>query len=142
MSYKMSGRCFTVWSLATITLVFCAVLVRMIYELTPPPVPALGTIVIVVLLMLVSFSLYALSFYLIINPSLKKLRSSFIRVGFAVIITAALISGIIHFIRFIPSPEAGSIYSVIIATLSLTAGISGYLLALWFLWSNRNNKSS
>ncbi len=133
---------FRVWSIVSITLAFSALIVRLVYELIPPPPTALGTIVIVVLLMLATLIFYALCLYLFIKPSLKKVRSLLVRVWFMIIITAALISGIIHYIRFIPSPECGTIFSVITATLLLLAGISAYLLVLGFRWSIRKDKSS
>ncbi len=58
-----------------------------------------------------------------------------LRIWVTIIITGALIDGIIHFVRFVPSPEAAAPLSVVIASLLLTGGISAYLLALWVIWS-------
>ena len=84
--------------------------------------------------MFTTLSIYALLLYLIIKPSLKKLKSLPVRIWGSVIVTAAIISAIVHYIRFVPSPEAASPLSVIIASLLLAASISIYLLVLWALW--------
>ncbi len=117
----------------SITLALSAVIVRLVWELTTAT--AVGTWVIIILLILVTLGIYAILLYLTINPSLKKLKSLPVGIGVTVIITATLISGIIHFIRFVPSPEAASPLSVVIASLLLIAGISAYLLVLRVIWS-------
>ena len=91
--------------------------------------------VIVTLLMLAILGIYALFLYLVIKPSREKMTSLPVRVSFTVIITAGLISGIIHYFRFIPSPEAFFPLSVVIATMLLMAGVITYLLALGLIWS-------
>jgi hypothetical protein len=98
--------------------------------------------VIIALCIVVTLGIYALLVYFTIKPSLKKLRSLPIRICGTIIITFALISGIIHYIRFVPSPEAASPLSVVIASLLLLAGISAYPLALWVIWSVRKARES
>ncbi len=129
----MSHLPLRVWFMVTITPAFGAVLVRLAWEVTITT--AVGSMVIIVLLMLVALSLYALSLYLTIKPSRKKASSLPVRIWVTVIITAGIISGIIHFVRFVPSPEATAPLSVVIATLFLLAGISAYLLVLRLIWS-------
>jgi len=124
-----------VWLLVSITLAISAVIVRLAWEVTFTT--AVGSMVIIVLLIVVTLGIYALLVYLTIKPSLKKLRSLPVRIWVTIIITAALISGIIHFVRFVPSPEAASPLSVIIATLLLLAGISAYPAALLVIWRAR-----
>ncbi len=126
----MSRLCFRVGLIVSVTLAVSAVMVRLAWEVTLAT--AVGTMVIVALLMLV-----ALSLYLTIKSSWKKVGSPPVRIWFTVIITVALISGIIHFVRFVPSPEAFYPLSKIIASLFLAAGISAYLLALGFIWKAR-----
>ncbi len=121
------------WFLVTITLALGAVVVRLAWELTAAT--AVGTWGIIILLILVILGIYALFLYLTIKPGVKKLKSLPVRTGVTLIVTATLISGIIHFIRFVPSPEATLPLSVIIATLLLLAGISAYLLVLRLIWS-------
>ena len=125
---------FKTWFIATITLVLGAVIVRLAWELTTAV--AMGTFTIVALLILATLAIYALLLYLTIKPRIKRLASRPIRIWITTIATAGIISGIIHFIRFVPSPEAAHPLSVIIAVLLLTTGISAYLLVLWVIRKN------
>ena len=129
-----------VWFIVSATLAIGAVIVRLAWEFTTAT--AVGTWVILILCILVTLGIYALILHLTIRPSLKKLKSLPVRTGITAIVTAALISGIIHFIRFVPSPEAASPLSVVIASLLLAAGISAYILLLWLIWSIRKARES
>ena len=119
-----------------LTLALGAVIVRLAWEV----IVAAPSLVVIILVMFTTLSIYALLLYLIIKPSLKKLKSLPVRIWVSVIVTAAIISAIVHYIRFVPSPEAISPLSVIIASLLLAAGISIYLLVLWALWFKRIKK--
>jgi hypothetical protein len=121
--------------IVSVTLAVSAVMVRLGWELAYAA--AVGTMVIVALLMLTTLGVYALCLYFSIRPNVKKLNSPPVRKVLIVIITAAFISGIIHYYRFIPSPEATPTLSKVIATLLLLASISGYLLVLGYFWSLR-----
>ena len=126
----MSYLPFKIWFIAALTLALGAVIVRLTWEV----IVAAPSLVVIILVMFTALSIYALLLYLIIKPSLKKLKSLLVRIWVSVMVTAAIISAIVHYIRFVPSPEATSPLSVIIASLLLAAGISIYLLALWALW--------
>ena len=126
--------------MASITSAIGAVIVRLVWELTTAT--AAGSLIIIALLILASLAIYALLLYFTIKPRIKRLTSRPIRIWITAIATAIIISGIIHFIRFVPSPEAASPLSVIIATLLLMAGISAYLLVLWVIWSIRKARES
>lgn len=126
--------------MASITPAIGAVIVRLVWELTTAT--AAGSLIIIALLILASLAIYALLLYFTIKPRIKRLTSRPIRIWITAIATAIIISGIIHFIRFVPSPEAASPLSVIIATLLLMAGISAYLLVLWVIWSIRKARES
>lgn len=129
-----------IWLLVSITFALSAVIVRLVWEVTST-IPT-GTMVIIILLILVTLSIYALLLYLTIKPGLKKLRSLYVRISVTIIITAALISGIIHFVRFVALPPPNPPISVIIASLLLMAGISAYLLVLWVIWFIRKARES
>ena len=129
----MNHLAVRVWLMVSITPALAAVVVRLVWELTTAT--AVGTWVIAILLILVTLGIYALLLYLTIKPSMKKLKSLPVGIGVTVIITAALIGGIIHFVRFVPSPEAASPLRVVIASLLLIGGISAYLLALRVIWA-------
>jgi len=127
---------FKIWFIVALTLALGAVIVRLAWEV----IVAAPSLVVIILVMFTTLSIYALLLYLIIKPSLKKLKSLPVRIWVSVIVTAAIISAIVHYIRFVPSPEATSPLSVIIASLLLAASISIYLLALWALWFKRLKK--
>ena len=129
----MNHLALRIWLVVSITPALGAVVIRLVWELTIAT--AVGTWVIIILLILVTLGIYALLLYLTIKPSLKKLKSLPVGIGVTVIITAVLISGIIHFIRFVPSPEAALPLSVVIASLLLLGSISAYALALRVIWS-------
>jgi len=118
---------------ASITLALGAVIVRLAWEMAYTTTA--GSMVIITLLMLAILGVYALFLHLVIKPSREKMTSLPVRVSFTVILTAGLISGIIHYFRFIPSPEAFFPLSVVIATMLLVAGVIAYLLALGLIWS-------
>jgi len=122
-----------IWLIVSVTLLISAVIVRLAWAVTYAP--SAGYPFVVLAILLVTVGLYALILYLIIKPSLKKLKSLPVRIWVTIIITGALIDGIIHFVRFVPSPEAASPLSVVIASLLLVGGIGAYLLALWVMWS-------
>ena len=121
---------FKVWFIVALAMALGAVIIRLAWEV----IVAAPSLVVIILVMFTTLSIYALLLYLIIKPSLKKLKSLPVRIWVSVIVTAAIISAIVHYIRFVPSPEATSPLSVIIASLLLAASISIYLLVLWALW--------
>ena len=122
-----------IWLIVSVTLLISAVIVRLAWAVTYAP--SAGYLFVVLAILLVTLGIYALFLYLIIKPSPKKLKSLLVRIWVTIVITGALIDGIIHFVRFVPSPEVASPLSVMIASLLLVGGISAYLLALWVMWS-------
>ena len=128
------------WLIVSVTLALAAVVVRLVWEVICAP--SAGYLLVVLAVLLVTLGIYALILYLTIKPSLKKLKSLPVRIWVTVIITVALIDGIIHYLRFVPSPEAASPLSVIIASLLLSALVSAYALALWVIWFIRKARKS
>jgi len=126
------------WFLATITPVFVAVIIRIVWEITVNP-STVG-LVMLILIMLGLLGLYALIFYFTIKPSLEKLKSLPVGIGVVVMATGGLIGGIIHLTRFIPSPQVGLPWSVVIAALYLLAGTSAYFMLFWIIWLNWKNR--
>ena len=121
-----------IWFMVTITLALGTLIVRLVWQIVE--IPSAGTLTIMIPLILAILGIYALLIYFTIKPNLKKLKSLPIGIGVTVTATAGLISSIIHFIRFVPSPEAEPPLSLIIAVLLLLAAISGYFLLLWVIW--------
>jgi hypothetical protein len=124
----MSSLPARVWFIATLTLALGTVIVRLVWEaiIAAPSMAVISLSIAAILI------IYALALYLTFKPSRKKLKSLPVGIWVSVIATAAIISAIIHYIRYVPT--ATQHLSVIIATLFLIAGISAYLLVLWCIW--------
>ena len=121
-----------IWLIASVTLALGAVIVRLAWEITFTT--AAPSLVVISLVIFAIISVYALFIYFTIKPNLKKLKSLPVAIGITVLTTAAISAVVIHFIRFVPSPEAALPLSVVIAILLLMAGISAYLLVIWVIW--------
>ena len=121
-----------IWFIVAVTLALSAAVVRLAWEI--PYIATAPTLVMIILLILATISIYAFLTYLTIKPGLKTLKSLPARIWVTVMATAGLIGGIIHFINFIPSPEATPPLSAVIAILFLLAGVIAYLLMLWVVW--------
>ena len=122
-----------IWLIVVITLAVSAAIIRLAWEIVyGSPAASLALIIMVMLALL---GIYVLSIYFTIKPDLKKLTSLPVGIVVTVMATAGLIGGIIHFTRYVPSPEATEPLSVVIATLFLLAGASAYFLLLWIIWS-------
>ena len=114
------------------TLALSAVIVRLAWEIYVNPM--IGTLAVVTPVIVVIAGTNALVIYLLIAPSMKKTKSLPIGIWVLAIFTAGVIGSIIHYIRFVPSPEADAPLSIVIATLLLIAVVSGYLAVLWAFW--------
>ncbi len=123
---------FRIWLIVSVTLLISAIIVRLAWAATYAP--SAGYLFVVLAILLVILGLYALFLYLTIKPSLKKLKSLPVRLWITIIITGGIIDGIIHYVSFVPSPEAASPLSVVIASLLLVGGTGAYLLVLWVIW--------
>ncbi len=128
----MNNFVIRVWLLATITPAVIALLMRVVYEAYRAV--EVGTWVVTILFIIVIIAVYAFLFTLAINPDTKKLKTKFFRASVSIIGTAAIISGIVHFIRFVPSSHASLPVSVPMAILLLLAGFSAYSLTLYILF--------
>jgi len=122
-----------IWLIVAITLALSALIIRLVWEIVYGP-PA-ASLVLIILVIVALLGIYVLFIYFTIKPNLKKLTSLPVGIVVTVMATAGLIGGIIHFIRYVPSPEATEPLSVVIATLFLLAGSSAYFLLLWIIWS-------
>ena len=122
-----------IWLMVTLTLALAPVIIRFVWEITINS--SVASLVILIPVILTIVGIYALALYLLIAPSKKKLRSLPVLIGVIVVFTAGLIGSIIHYIRFVPPPEAAAPLSVVMATLLIAAAISGYILILWVIWS-------
>ena len=122
-----------IWFLATLTPVFVAIIIRIVWEvMVNPSVSGFAMSILVIIGLL---GIYALIVYFTLKPKLEKLKSLPVGIGIAVMATGGIIGGIIHLIRFVPSPEVGLPWSIVIAALYLLAGTSAYFMLLWIIWS-------
>lgn len=126
-----------IWFIVTFTLVVIAVVIRSIWQIVVIPTP--GTMLIFIPLILALLGIDALFAYLAINP--QKFKSLPFLIGITVALTAGLLAGITHFVRFIISPEAEPVLSKVIGNCVVLSCISAYLLVLRLIWSLRKKSS-
>ena len=123
-----------IWCAATITLLLVAGIVRLVWQfVSQGSVMTADAWAMGVMFMIAAIGVYCLVLYLLVRPN--GIRSPLFRIGFTVIATSAVAGVTIHFARFVPSPEASSPVSLVLAILLLIASISAYLLALNLVWS-------
>jgi hypothetical protein len=123
-----------IWSLVTLTPVIVAIIIRITWELMVNP--STGGLIMSIIVILELLGLYALIGHFILKTNLKMLTSLPVGIGVAIMATGGFIGGIIHLTRFVPSPEVGSPWSLVIALLYLLAGTSAYLALRWIICSN------
>ena len=128
----MSHLLLRLWLMVSCTLALSAVIVRLAWEIYVSPLVA--TLAVVTPVIVVIAGTNALVIYLLIAPSMRKIESLPVGIWIIGIFTAGVIGSIIHYIRFIPSPEGDAPLSIAIATLLLIAVVSGYLPVLWVFW--------
>lgn len=127
-----------IWFLVVLSLSLGAVVIRLVWELTLSTSPPSLWVVSLVILTIVGIN--ALVLYLLISPSLKKLKSRLVGVWIIAIFTVGLLGTVWHYIRFVPSPEAWAPLSVAIATMLTLAALGGYILVIWIiraLWKGK-----
>ena len=120
-----------IWLIFTITLPIAAIIIRLIWQYLVIPTTNLTMLILLIMALL---GIYALFVYLTLKPELKKLKTPPVRILVTALATGGIISGIIHMMRFIPSPECGPPLSIILVGLYLVAGFSAYFMLLWFIW--------
>lgn len=131
----MKSLYLRVWVIIALTLALGAALVRLVWALAV--VSHAGSFAVISLLMVAILATYALLLYLVIRPSLNKLRSLPVAIAATVIAGGGIIGSIIHFIRFVPSSNASSPLSVIVASMLLASGLVLCALILWVVWRFR-----
>jgi hypothetical protein len=77
-----------------------------------------ATLAVVTPVIVVITGTNALIIYLLIAPSMRKIKSLPVGIWIIGIFTADVISSNIHYIRFVSSPEGDAPLSIVIATLS------------------------
>ena len=124
---------FRIWALVTITPVFVAIIIRIIWELAVNF--STSGLLMSILVIIGVLSAYGLIAYLILKPSLKLLTSIPVWIGFAFLTTGAVVGAGIHLARFLPSPQSALPWSLVLALLYAFAMLSAYCMLLVFVWS-------
>jgi hypothetical protein len=86
-----------IWFIVTFTLAVIAIVIRAIWQIVVIPTP--GTMLIFIPLILALLGMDALFAYLTMKP--EKLRSRPFAAGVTIALTAGLLAGVTHFVRFI-----------------------------------------
>ncbi|MDD3677912.1 MAG: hypothetical protein WCX07_02340 [Dehalococcoidales bacterium] len=128
----MKNTLIRAWIILTFTPAIAALVMRLIWE--AQLAYALGTWIIIILLIAAVLGLYAAILYFTFNPDFSKLQSQPFKILFSVILIALIIVSAIHFYRFVPSPEANMPISVPMAIMILISELSGCTLLLYLLW--------
>ena len=128
----MSHLLLRVWLMVSCTLALSAAIVSLAWEIYLAP--SLFTLAAITPAIVVIAGTNALIIYFLVTPSMKKLKSLPVGIWVVGLFTAGVVASIIHYIRFVPSTGGDLLVSKVIATLLLTAAISGYLLVLWIFW--------
>jgi hypothetical protein len=129
----MSYSRIKVWFIVTFTLAVIAVVIRSIWQIVVIPTP--GTMLIFIPLITALLGLDALFAYLLFKPGIFRTLPFII--GMTVVLTASLVAGVTHFVRFIISPLAEPFWSQVIGWLVMTSSFSAYLLVVRLIWSFR-----
>jgi len=124
------------WFIITFSLAALAIIIRSIWQIVVIPKP--GTMLIFIPLIVGMLGADILFAYLVIKPD--KFRSVPFLTGITVALTAGLIAGVTHFVRFIISPVADPFWSKVVGWLVLSSSVSAYFLLLNFIWSLRNKR--
>jgi hypothetical protein len=122
-----------IWFIVSLTLALIAIIASLVYRATITT--SAGSMVVISLLILAILGTYALLLYLTVRPSLKKLKSLPVVIVVTLVATGAITDAVIHFFRFVFSPDPHIPFGVIVAVLLLAAGFVAYLLVLWIVWS-------
>ena len=121
------------WFIVTFTLAVVAIVIRAIWQIVV--IPTQGTMLIFIPLILALLGMNALFAYLVVNP--QKFKSLPFTIGVTIALTAALLAGVTHFVRFIISPEADPALCKVIGSFVLLSSVSAYLMVIWIIWSLR-----
>ena len=129
----MNWSCLRIWLIATFTITITGIAIRAIWQIVAIPTPDTMLIFIPLTVSLLGVNVFFA--YLIFNP--QKLKSLPFIIGITAALTAGLIAGVTHFVRFIISPEAEPALSKIVSSFILLSSVSAYLLILRLIWSSR-----
>ena len=122
-----------VWFIITFSMAVIAIVIRAIWQIVV--IPTSGTMLIFIPLIVALVGADALFAYIVVNPD--KLKTLPFQVGITVALSAGLLAGVTHFIRFIISPQAEPVLSKVIGFFVVLSSISAYTIILSIIWSLR-----
>jgi len=122
-----------VWCIITFTMAVIAIVIRAIWQIVVIPTPK--TMLIFVPLIVALLGVDAFAAYLVVKP--EKLKSLPFSIGITVALTAGLVAGVTHFVRFIISPVADPFFSKVIGYLIVLSSVSAYFIFIYVIWSLR-----
>jgi hypothetical protein len=93
----MNNLHLRIWFIVTFTLAVLSIVLRSIWQMVVIPTP--GTMLIFIPILVAILGMNAVFAYLVIKPG--KLRSPPFLIGVTVALTAGLLAGVSHFVRFI-----------------------------------------
>lgn len=126
------------WIIITFSLAIIAVVIRAIWQIVV--IPTAGTVLVFLPFIAALLVMEAVIIYLVIDP--RRFRSRPFALGLTTGLSAGILSGIAHYVRFIVSPEAEPFFSKVIASMVIMASVVGYIVALYVIWSLRKSGSN
>ncbi len=129
----MKLQTLKIWFLVAITPVFMAIITRLVWEVAINF--STSGLVMSILVITALLGVWAFLYYLAFKPNREILSSLPVWIIGAVMATGGVIGAVLHFIRFLPSPECGLPWSLVIALLYFIALLNAYLILLWHAWS-------
>lgn len=132
----MASSHLRLWCIITFTLAVIAIVIRAIWQIVIIPTP--GTMLIFIPLIVALLGVDAFIAYLVVRP--EKLKSLSFSIGITVALTAGLLAGVSHFVRFIISSQADPFLSKVIGYLVLLSSVSAYFILIYVTWSLRKAK--
>jgi hypothetical protein len=125
-----------IWLIVSFTLAAVAIVIRAIWQIVV--IPTAGTMLIFIPLILALLMADLLFIYLARRPVI--LKSLPFAVGITTALSAGLLAGVTHFVRFIISEQADLFWSKVISALVLASSVSVYFLIIYAVWSFRRAK--
>ncbi|HUT67264.1 MAG TPA: hypothetical protein VMW86_01785 [Dehalococcoidales bacterium] len=127
-----------VWCIITFTMAVIAIVIRAIWQIVV--IPTSGTMLIFIPLIVALIGADALFAYLVVKP--EKLKALPFSVGSTAALTAGLLAGVTHFVRFIISTQADHFLCKVIGFLVLLASVSAYFILIYVIWSLRKARDN
>jgi hypothetical protein len=134
MNYKL----LKTWFIITFTLAVIAIVIRGIWQIVV--IPTAGTMLIFIPLIIALLGMNAFFAYMITKP--QRMKSRWFAVGSTIALSAGLLAGVTHFVRFIISDEADPPLSKVISALVLASSVSIYFIIIYAVWSYRRSRKN